>query len=495
MNSRYGTNIKNPLDSAVLTKVSLNPLDAAILRHDSPDVQSYIKIDEIPFDFERRASSVVVAKEGARVLISKGAPEQIIARCTHVAIGGEVLALEDSIRHQGKRLFESFSQEGYRVLAIAYRELPMQDNYRAQDEKGLVLSGFLAFFDPPLTDAFATITELKKAGVEVKIITGDNELVTQHICNKIGLPVTHVLLGEELEHLSFPALAKCAEETQVFARVSPAQKQRIISALRSRGHVVGYLGDGINDAPSLHTADVGISVSSAVDVAREAADIILLKRNLSVLLQGIIEGRKSFGNVMKYLMMGTSSNFGNMLSMALAVAFLPFLPMKPIQILLNNLLYDVSQLTIPMDNVDNSFVVKPKQWNIGIIRRFMFCIGPISSLFDFLTFYVMLNLLDASESLFQTGWFVESLATQTLVIFVIRTMKNPFNSRPSVPLVITVLLVVAVGIVLPFTPIAAALGFVPLPLRFFGFLILATCGYLYLVEIIKRKLVRRWLQH
>lgn len=494
LNSLFGTNIKNPLDTAVLEKVNVSPLDIAILRHDHPDTQSYIKIDEIPFDFERRASSVVVDKNGAHLLITKGAPEQVIAHCSKYTIEGKIHLLSDRMRQKCKVIYESYSQQGYRVLAIAYRQMEIQDAYRVNDEKELILSGFLAFFDPPLIDAVDTIAELKQAGVEIKIVTGDNELVTRHICNEIGLPKAKILLGEELEHLSFPALAKRAEETNIFARVSPQQKQRIISALRSRGHVIGYIGDGINDAPSLHNADVGISVSGAVDVAREAADIILLEHNLNVLLQGIIEGRKSFGNVMKYLMMGTSSNFGNMLSMALAVPFLPFLPMKPIQILLNNLLYDISQVTIPTDNVDNGFIIKPKHWNIDIIRRFMFYIGPISSLFDFITFYIMLKVFNASESLFQTGWFVESLATQTLVIFIIRTIKNPFKSHPSLPLTITVLTVAAIGVLLPFTPIATTLGFVPLPLAFFVFLIVATCSYLYLVEIIKRKLLWRWLQ-
>ena len=486
LNSLFGTNIKNPLDTAVLEKVNVSPLDVAILRHDHPDGQSYTKIDEIPFDFERRASSVVVNKNGTHLLITKGAPEQVITRCSKYAIEGKIYLLNDEISQKCKAIFESFSQQGYRVLAIAYREISTQDSYHANDEKELILSGFLAFFDPPLADVVDTITELKQAGVEIKIITGDNELVTQHICNEIGLPTTKILLGKELDNLSFPALAKRAEEVNVFARVSPSHKQRIISALRSRGHVVGYLGDGINDAPSLHTADVGISVSGAVDVAREAADIILLEHNLKVLLQGIIEGRKSFGNVMKYLMMGTSSNFGNMLSMAFAVPFLPFLPMKPIQILLNNLLYDISQVTIPTDNVDNSFIVKPKHWNIDIIRHFMFYIGPISSLFDFITFYVMLHIFNASESLFQTGWFVESLATQTLVIFIIRTINNPFKSHPSVPLTITVFTVAAIGILLPFTPIATTLGFVPLPLTFFVFLILAVISFIASLVVGKR---------
>lgn len=493
LNSLFGTNIKNPLDDAILKRTNISPLDAAILRHDHPATQSYTKIDEMPFDFERRAASVVVDKNGTHLIITKGAPEQVIKNCSKYMLKGKTHLLNDIMRHQCKTIFESFSQQGYRVLAIAYRDIATKDSYRAIDEKELILVGFLAFFDPPLPDVSATISELKQAGVEIKIVTGDNELVARHICNEIGLPDVKILLGEELEHLSFPALAKLAEEATVFARVSPQQKQRIMSALRSRGHVVGYIGDGINDAPSLHTADVGISVFGAVDVAREAADIILLEHNLKALLQGIIEGRKSFGNVMKYVMMGTSSNFGNMLSMAIAVLFLPFLPMKPIQILLNNLLYDISQVTIPTDNVDSSFIIKPKHWNIAMIRRFMFYIGPISSFFDFITFYVMLKVFNASESLFQTGWFVESLSTQTLVIFIIRTIKNPFKSHASLPLTITVLAVVAIGMVLPFTPLATALGFVPLPLTFFVFLIFATCSYLYLVEIIKRKLMWQWL--
>jgi Mg2+-importing ATPase len=494
LNSLFGTTVANPLDMAVLKKADINPLDAAILRHDHPDIQPYTKIDEMPFDFERRCSSIVVDKNGMHLLITKGAPEQVIQRCTGYMLEGKTHLLDDQTHQQCETLFQSLSKQGYRVLAIAYRETIIKQAYRTSDEKELILVGFLTFLDPPLNDAADMIAALKQAGVNTKILTGDNDLVTRHICNEVGLTATKVIVGHELENLSFPALAKLAEETQVFARVSPQQKQLIISALRSRGHVVGYIGDGINDAPSLHTADVGISVFGAVDVAREAADIILLEHNLGVLLNGIMEGRKSFGNVMKYLMMGTSSNFGNMLSMALAVPFLPFLPMKPTQILLNNLLYDISQITIPTDKVDKSFMLKPKHWDIDIIKRFMFYIGPISSLFDFITFFVMLKFFNATEPLFQTGWFVESLATQALVIFVIRTVKNPFKSRPSLPLTITVLTAVTIGILLPFSPLAKILGFVPLPLPFFIFLIVATSSYLFLVEMIKKKLMWRWLQ-
>ncbi|MBL7481313.1 magnesium-translocating P-type ATPase [Legionella bononiensis] len=493
LNSLFGTEIPSPFNIAVLKKANINPLDVAILKHDHPDVQPYNKIDEIPFDFERRRSSVVIEKNDAHILITKGAPEYIIKACTHYDNESKNQVLDDEHRKMFEATFLSLSEQGYRVLAVAYRNITKQPSYHARDEKDLVLAGFLAFLDPPLKDIPAVIKELHQEGVKIKIITGDNELVTRHICNKVSIDSGTIVLGEELEHISDSALGSIAEQVDVFARISPMQKQRIISALRSRGHVVGYIGDGINDVPSLRSADVGISVAGAVDVAREAADIILLKHHLSVLLDGIIEGRKSFGNVMKYLMMGTSSNFGNMLSMAVAILFLPFLPMLPSQILLNNLLYDCSQITIPTDNVDRSFTQKPKHWDIGIIRKFMFYIGPISSLFDFITFFIMLKVFAATEALFQTGWFVESLATQTLVVFVIRSVKNPWQSKPSIPLISTVLLCVAIGVLLPFTPIAPLLGFIPLPATYFLFLITATVTYLFLVELIKRKLMWKWI--
>jgi P-type Mg2+ transporter len=495
LTSLFGTEISNPFKKAVLKKASINPLDMAILKHDHPNVQKYSKIDEIPFDFERRRSSVVVDRNEIHLLITKGAPEYVMKVCSTYDNDGKFLVLNDEIRKQCDSMFSSLSQQGYRVLAVAYRKVKnTQTSYHAHDEKEMVFAGFLAFNDPPLNGISTVIKELHQQGVKVKIITGDNDLVAAHVCKQVGLDVSRIVLGEELDHISDSALGKIAEETDVFARISPVQKQRIIIALKTRGHVVGYLGDGINDAPSLHSADVGISVAGAVDIARESADIILLRQDLGVLLNGIIEGRKSFGNVMKYLMMGTSSNFGNMLSMAGAVIFLPFLPMLPIQILLNNMLYDTSQITIPTDNVDNSFIKKPKHWNIDIIKKFMFYIGPISSIFDFLTFYVMLKVFAASEALFQTGWFVESLATQTLVIFVIRTAKNPWQSRPSLSLTLMVLAVVSIGILLPFSPLAKYWGFVPLPSMYFLFLTVATLFYLILVEIIKKKLMWRWLE-
>jgi P-type Mg2+ transporter len=332
---------------------------------------------------------------------------------------------------------------------------------------------------------------LRRDGVKVKILTGDNELIARHVCSQVGLNAEGIISGEEIDRLTPSALAHVAEKHTVFARVTPAQKHRIILALKGRSHVVGFLGDGINDAPSLHVADVGISVQNAVDVAKDAAEIILLERDLGVLHEGIIEGRKAFGNVMKYLLMGTSSNFGNMFSMAGASAFLPFLPMLPTQILLNNFLYDLAQVTIPTDNVDRTYIHKPRRWNIKMIRDFMIYIGPISSIYDFLTFFVLLKFFRATEEFFHTGWFVESLATQTLVIFIIRTAGSPLRSRTSRPLSITTLLVVGAGIVLPFTPLGKLLGFTPLPLSYFIFLAAATGTYLLLVELVKRRLMRR----
>ena len=380
------------------------------------------------------------------------------------------------------------SAHGFRLLAVAYREVDPRARFTPADEHSLVLAGYLAFADPPSPDAAASVAAMKRDGVDVKILTGDNELVARHVCQQVGIDNPLVMLGEELESTSDTALEHKAEETTVFARVTPMQKHRIIHALKRRGHVVGYMGDGINDAPSLHAADVGISVASAVDVARDAADIILLKPGLGVLHGGIIEGRRASANVLKYLFMGTSSNFGNMFSMAAASVFLPFLPMLPTQILLNNFLYDASQLTIPSDNVDEEYMRRPRPWDMKMVRNFMLLIGPISSIYDFLTFYVLLHFFHASQPEFHTGWFVESLATQTLVIFVIRTMGNPLKSRPSLPLAITTVLIVATGIFLPYSPLSRLFGFVALPAPFFVFLAASTVTYLVLVEFGKRML-------
>jgi Mg2+-importing ATPase len=468
-----------------------SPLDDAILAHGQPEVRDYRKLDEIPFDFERRRLSVVVDGPGGRLLISKGAPESIVRSCGAYEVDGATAPLDAAARARCKTTYEDLSAKGYRVLGVACREVPPQAAYTTVDEREMVLAGFVAFFDPPMPGVGEAIQALQRDGVTVKILTGDNELVARHVCSQVGLDGERIVLGDELAQMTDGALAAVVEQTNVFARVSPAQKNRIILALNSRNHVVGFLGDGINDAPSLHTANVGISVANGVDVAKDAADIILLERTLDVLHSGIIEGRKAFANVMKYLLMGTSSNFGNMFSMAGAVLFLPFLPMLPKQILLNNFLYDLAQVTIPTDTVDPSFVRKPQRWDIRIIRNFMMLIGPISSIYDFLTFFVLLRVFHASESLFHTGWFVESLATQTLVLFIIRTAGNPLRSRPSLPLAGTTVLMVLVGLMLPSSPLAPVLGFVPLPAAYFLFLGAATLTYLALVELVKRRLMGR----
>jgi Mg2+-importing ATPase len=494
LNSAHETGIQNPLDTAILQRARGNPLDAAVLSHERLDVAGYRKLGEVPFDYERRRVSVLVAQgNGEQLLIVKGAPESVLPLCTSYELDGRVITLDSVATTKCTTTQEGLNAAGFRVLAVAYVAGEPEGVLDIADEKNLTLAGFLTFADQPLADAGTAIAALARDGVQVKIISGDNELVAGHVCELVGLQPGTIVLGDELETMTDTALSAVAERTTVFARVAPAQKNRIILALKQRGHVVGYLCDVINDAPSLHAADVGISVFGAVDVARDAADIILMQAGLGVLHNGILEGRKAFGNVMKYLLMGTSSNFGNMFSMAGAALILPFLPMLPTQILLNNFLYDLAQVTIPSDNVDPSFTRKPHRWDIRLIRNFMIYIGPISSLYDFLTFYVLLNVFGASEALFHTGWFVESLATQTLVLFIIRTAGNPFKSRPSRPLTLTTLAVVGIALALPFSPLAGPLGFVPLPAGYFLFLAGSTITYLLLVEVAKRRLMRGFL--
>ncbi len=479
LNSAYQTGLRSPMDEA-------------ILRHEHPAVASYARVDEIPFDFQRRRVSVVVQDGARRLLITKGAPESVLPACVAGEVKGEVSALGPEERAAADALFRRLSEQGYRVLAVAYREIGTQALYATADERDLVLVGFAAFLDPPHEGVAETIRALRADGIQVKIITGDNDLVTREICRQVGLESEDIVLGDAIQEMSDPALGVVAERTHVFARVSPMQKNRIVRALHARGHVVGCLGDGINDAPALRSADVGISVQNAVDVARDAADIILLEKRLSVLHDGVVEGRRSFGNIMKYVLMGTSSNFGNVLSMALGSMFLPFLPMLPLQILLNNFLYDLSQVPIPSDRVDETYMHQPKRWNIRLIRRYMLLLGPVSSAFDVLTFGVMLGVFRADPALFRTGWFVESLATQTLVIFVIRTANRPWASRPSRGLALGVTGCALTGAVLPFTPVAPLLGFVPLPLPFFSVLIGLVVVYLGLVEVMKRWFYRRF---
>jgi Mg2+-importing ATPase len=475
------------VNSALETGIR-SPLETAILQRGGVDVSGYTKIDEMPFDFQRRRLSVVVdAPDGRRLLITKGAPESIVELAVAADVNGERRPLDTAARQACLAICNRFGGDGLRVLAVAYREVNHRPAYARDDEVELALAGFLAFADPVLPDAAEAVAALGRDGVAVKILTGDNERVAKHMCAAVGLADEHVVSGDDIERLDDAALGHVAEQAVAFTRVSPAQKNRIILALKRRGHVVGFMGDGINDAPSLHAADVGISVMTATDVARDAADIILGRPGLGVLHRGIMEGRRASGNMMKYLLMGTSSNFGNMFSMAAASVFLPFLPMLPAQILLNNFLYDIAQVTIPTDHVDRTYVSRPQRWDMRLIRDFMIFIGPVSSLFDFLTFYVLLRVFHATETLFHTGWFVESLATQTLVLFVIRTMGSPLASRPSRALTLTTLAIVAVGLALPATALGPLLGFTVLPLTYFVFLVPATLVYLGLVEFVKRR--------
>jgi Mg2+-importing ATPase len=472
-----------------------SPLDDAVLNHEKIDVKGYQKIDEIPFDFIRKRISVVVEREGKRFLAAKGAPEEIIKICSQYEIKGKIFNLTSDLQKKIEQKCYELSSEGFRVLEVSYKKIGREkQTYSANDENNMVFLGFIAFLDPPKETARESLQLLNAAGVELKVITGDNELVTRKTCEQLGFKIKGVVLGSEVAQLQDDALARVAEEANIFARVTPTQKDRIIRALRNNGHVVGFLGDGINDAPSMKTADVGISVDNAVDVARESADIILLQKSLRVLNEGVLEGRKTFGNIMKYIMMGTSSNFGNMLSVAIASLFLPFLPMLPIQILLNNFLYDLSESTIPTDNVDPEYAEKPKRLNIPFIRRFMLFLGPISSIFDLLTFFIMLVIFNATIPLFQTAWFIESLATQTLVIFVIRTAKSPFyKSRPSRLLLFSSLVIVVFAFLMPLTPLGVLFGFVEPPVTFFV-LVLGLIGtYLMLVEIVKKWFYKRYV--
>ncbi|MGB9149012.1 MAG: magnesium-translocating P-type ATPase [Burkholderiales bacterium] len=466
-----------------------SPLDDAILAHEEIDVSEWKKIDEVPFDFERRRVSVLVENGASRQLVVKGAPEDILRLSAQYETGidGKTGIVDSDTRARLQSQCDSLARDGFRVLGIAWKKVALDYPHAVvNDETELVFAGLAAFLDPPKEDAAKAMAALGASGVMVKIVTGDNELVTQHICAQLGIAITGVLRGDELEHMGDTALRARVEQTNLFCRVNPAQKNRIILALKQRGHTVGYLGDGINDAPALHSADVGLSVESAVDVAKESADMILLKRDLNVLHEGVIIGRETFGNIRKYILMGTSSNFGNMFSMAGASLLLPFLPMLPTQILLNNMLYDLSEAAIPLDRVDEEEVKRPQAWDMAFIRNFMWTIGPVSSLFDFLTFYVMLVVLEANEALFQTGWFIESLATQTLVIFVIRTRGNPLVNLPSPVLVATSCLVVVVAAWLPFSPLGAYFGFVAPPLKFFLILAGMVVIYLALVELVKR---------
>jgi Mg2+-importing ATPase len=463
-----------------------NPMDEAILNHQGVKVKEWKKIDEIPFDFERRRVSVLVDNGKERLIIVKGAPEDILSICTHYEIKGGTATLTPAIRTKLLKLYKEKSKNGFRMLGIAWQSRSENhDKALIDDETNLTFTGFALFYDPPKIEARKTLEDLKAQKIEVFILTGDSEDVTLHLCQELEIPVKGVLTGKEIASLDDHALAMRLRTTNLYCRVTPSQKRRIILELKSLGHVVGFLGDGINDAPSLYSANVGISVDTAADVAKEAAALILLQHNLNVVHDAVSEGRKIYSNIIKYLMMMTSSNFGNMFSMAGASLLIPFLPMLPTQILLNNLLYDTSQTAIPFDNVDKESLLKPQQWNLKLILKFMLVMGPLSSVFDFLIFFIMLKVIHTPAALFQTGWFMESLATQILIIFVIRTRKSVFQSKPHIFLTILALLLVGVAMVLPYTPLGSYFGFVPPPFYFFMIILGIIIVYLTSAEEVK----------
>jgi Mg2+-importing ATPase len=480
-----------------------NVLDRAVLSHRATHhevIEGFRKVDEIPFDFVRRMMSVVVKTPGGEhQLLTKGAPEAVFQHCSFFELDGEIFAMEPLLVGDLMQQYNELSADGFRVLAVAHKHLAEDEFISKEDECDLILKGYVAFLDPPKDSAARAIAALRNHGVAVKVLTGDNDLVTRTVCRQVGLPADEILLGHKVEAMTEPELAAAVESTHIFARLSPAHKQRIIRALQHQGHVVGFMGDGINDAPALHVADVGISVDSAVDIAKAAASVILLEKDLMVLDDGVIEGRKVFVNILKYVRMGASSNFGNMFSVLGASAFLPFVPMAPIQVLTNNLLYDFSQVPIPTDTVGPEQTAKPRPWQIGDIKRFVLCLGPISSIFDYTTFFVMLYVFGcwdpARASLFQTGWFVESLITQTLIVHVIRTNKMPFiQGRASWPLTVTTIAIMAVAAWLPYSPLAPALGFTALPPLYWPLLLATLLCYVVLTQAVKMWLIRKaWL--
>ena len=495
MNSFYQTGLRNLLDRAVLA-------------HSDIDVERNCrKVDEIPFDFKRRRMSVVIDFEDRNVLICKGAVEEVTRACDNYQVDEDINPLIQLIRDDLMDEYRNLSTDGYRVLAIAYREFDRsKQTFSVADESELTLLGYIAFFDPAKQSSRQAIEALARSGVTVKVLTGDNELVSQKVCRDVGLVVNQIFTGPQLAAMNETEFARQVATGNVFARLTPDQKEKVIRALRAQGHVVGFLGDGINDVLAMKAADVGISVDSAVDVAKESADIILLEKSLLVLEDGIIEGRKVFCNIVKYIKMGASSNFGNMFSVVGGAAFLPFLPMAPIQVLVNNLLYDCSQVGIPLDNVDEEYIAKPRRWNIASIRNFMICIGPISSIFDYATFFLMLYFFNChlakgaadpdnttQAALFHTGWFVESLLTQTLIVHIIRTQRIPFfQSRPSAALLGSTLVIMAVGAWLPFSPLAHWLGFVPLPPIYFLWIIGYLLAYSALTHTVKMWFARKF---
>lgn len=482
LNSALETGLKSPLAQSVVAEL-----------HNKLDISGFRLSDEIPFDFDRKRLSVIVEHENKLWLIAKGAPEGIFTTCSQYLEKQKLLALTPTVKAKIIKQFDDLSHKGYRVVAIGYKETKKLPKYEISDEQNLIFLGFMAFYDPPKKSVAESLKQLSQLGIDLKILTGDSEEVTIKVAEEIGFSVNKVLNAETIDDLSDEALMAKIKDVNIFVRLNPEQKKRIIKLLKQNNLVVGYLGDGINDALPLREADVGISVNNAADVAKEAADLILLHKDLHVLKDGVEEGRMTYGNVMKYILMGTSSNFGNMFSVALASLFLPFLPMLPVQILLNNLLYETSQLGISSDKVDSTYLHKPKKWNIGFIRHFMLVFGPISSLFDFITFGILLFIFNSAMHLFQAGWFVESLTTQALIIFSIRTKTTPFyKSRPSLTLVLITLIIVGIAWIIPLSPLRYAFKFSPLPINFYLLLIIMVGIYFVLVESVKKYFYKKY---
>lgn len=504
LNSFHQTGLKNLLDQAVLDHAEVHNLMKAD--------ELYMKVDEIPFDFERRRMSVVLnTSKGKHLMISKGAVEEMLSLCKYALDPGDdhslhiendnIVPLDGAMKQKILKMSEKLNAEGLRVLLVAIREFEGNHplNYSVADENNLTLTGFIGFLDPAKPSAEPSIKALHKLGVEIKVITGDNDIVAKKICHDVGIPINNIMLGEELDHISDEELSRNMDLYSIFAKVSPLQKQRIVKVLKSKGHTVGFMGDGINDAAAIKEADVGISVDTGADIAKESADIILLEKDLMVLRSGVIYGRRTFGNIIKYIKMTASSNFGNMFSMIGASAFLPFLPMLPLQILTQNLLYDVSQSSIPWDTMDKDFLEKPKKWDAGSIKKFMLYIGPLSSIFDYITFAVMFFIFKANtpehQSLFQTGWFVEGLLSQTLIVHIIRTKKIPFiQSWAAAPVVALTSLIMLIGLSIPFTPIAGYLKMQPLPLSYFPYLLAILTGYCILTQLVKQWFIKKFQQ-